>query len=73
MKLFYALLEIAELMLASGPGAPRAAQASDAFSAAGVHTYVLVRTAKVAVAELFRAQGAEVVRGGSVVRAQADG
>ena len=27
MKLFYALLEIAELMLASGPGAPRAAQA----------------------------------------------
>ena len=59
---FLCLLEIAELMLASGPGAPRAAQASDAFSAAGVHTYVLVRTAKVAVAELFRAQGAEVAR-----------
>tara|TARA_B110000046_G_C12996094_1_gene400078 strand:+ start:517 stop:1953 length:1437 start_codon:yes stop_codon:yes gene_type:complete len=62
MKLFYALLEIAELMLASGPGAPRAAQASEAFSAAGVHLYVLIRTAKVAVAELFRAQGAEVAR-----------
>ena len=49
-------------MLASGAGAPRAAQASDAFSAAGVHLYLLVRTAKVAVAELFRTRGAEVAR-----------